>query len=435
MEHFDLVIAGGGILGTSFSYWMSQLYDARIAVVEMAQDVAVHTSGRNTGVIHRPFYLDPEKRKVFARSAQVSCGMWKSYAALRALPWKEVGTLEVAVTAQQSAILEKYLGWAQKNGMRADEVELLDGKQVQGMEPRVHCMSALHSKTDVSVDYGAFTRALKADSAKCGTEFMFGFKVRSVELSSNGLKLTGHKGEQIETEFLLNCAGGNAVDIAHNMGVGLDYTDLHFRGEYWEVTPAKAGMIKTNIYTVPRHPHLPFLDPHWIVRADGRVEIGPNAVLVAGCEAYDGFATSPAELFLKIFERPVSNKLRLFANPEFLKLASEEWMSSLSKKAMVGRVQKFIPDLSVKDFVKRGTAGIRSSVVDATGTFVREAIELRGPRSFHILNYNSPGATGAPAYTAQLTRKLSAGGSLNHLKRRKHPLESFWNFEETVSGF
>src|SRR5439155_928136 len=96
------------------------------------------------------------------------------------------------------------------------------------------------------------------------------------------LVLVGRGNEPHRTRFRINCAGGNSIDLAHRLGVGLEYTDLFFRGEYWEIDPAYHHLASRNVYTVPRHPELPFLDPHWIIRADGRREIGPNAVPVAG---------------------------------------------------------------------------------------------------------------------------------------------------------
>src|SRR5216117_1975683 len=69
VEPWDVAIIGGGILGTSVSYWIGNQHRGRIAVIEKEGDVAVHTSRRNTGVVHRPFYLDPAKRRVFARSS------------------------------------------------------------------------------------------------------------------------------------------------------------------------------------------------------------------------------------------------------------------------------------------------------------------------------------------------------------------------------
>src|SRR2546426_10120012 len=95
MEPWDVVIIGGGILGTSVSYWLGNQYKGRIAVLERQQDVAMHTSRRNTGVVHRPFYLDPVKRRIFARCSQAAYGMCKSYDKVRNLPWGPGPTLEV----------------------------------------------------------------------------------------------------------------------------------------------------------------------------------------------------------------------------------------------------------------------------------------------------------------------------------------------------
>ena len=63
MKKFDIAILGGGILGTTISYWISNLYDSSVCVIEKESNVAQHTSGRNTGVVHTPFYLNPEKKK------------------------------------------------------------------------------------------------------------------------------------------------------------------------------------------------------------------------------------------------------------------------------------------------------------------------------------------------------------------------------------
>ena len=69
-KNFDVVIIGGGILGTSISYFLSALNKSKkIAVIEQAQNVAFHTSGRNTGKVHAPYLYNPEKKKLFAKAA------------------------------------------------------------------------------------------------------------------------------------------------------------------------------------------------------------------------------------------------------------------------------------------------------------------------------------------------------------------------------
>ena len=451
MEPWDVTIVGGGILGTSFAYWLATRYEGRIAVLEKEPQVALHTSRRNTGVVHRPFYLDPVGRKVFARSSQIAYGMWRAYAASRGLPWVPVGTFEIATREDRVSHLETYRKWGLANGMGEDELSLLTEGEVRALEPNVRCHGAIWSKTDTSVDYQAFTVALRDDAERAGARFLLGADVESIDVAGDHLEVqiapaagedrvyvdprarirvsVGTWGEPLRTKFLINAAGGNAIDIAHALGVAREYTDLHFRGEYWEVDPARYYLSSRNLYTVPRHPELPFLDPHWIVRADGRREIGPNAVPVPGPYTYRGFFDDPADLVHKFFEFPIGNKLAVLVNPEFITLATQEWASSISKRAMAKRVQEFLPDLRVEHLIRPGTAGVRAQVVDRHGNFIKEAIEIPGPHSFHVTNYNSPGATGSPAYTAWIVNLLGREGHLDHLKAKAPKPAGLWDFD------
>jgi len=456
MEPWDVTIVGGGILGTSIGYWLARRYAGRIAVVERETQVAVHTSHRNTGVIHRPFYLDPVKRRVFARSSQAAYGMWKTYAADRGLPWTPVSTLEVATSEAQVSVLETYHKWGQENGMAPAELSVLSPEEVREVEPHVDCHGAIWSRTDTAVDYRAFTESLRGDAERAGAAFLTGHEVVSIDVEDDHLAvhvrrrgIPGAVGVDprgripptspaaqatIRTRFLVNCAGGNAVDIAHMLGVGREYADLHFRGEYWTVDPRMAFLARRNIYTVARRPELPFLDPHWIVRTDGRREIGPNAVPVTGPLTYRGFFDDAADPIKKFLEPPVANKVAVLVNPDFLSLAAAEWASSLSKRMMARRVREFLPELRVSHLVSPGTAGVRASCIDRHGNFMKEAIELDGPHSHHILNYNSPGATGAPAYSAWMVANLASRGFLDHLTPKAARPDGPWDFDSVTAA-
>ena len=67
-DEYDLIIIGGGILGTSISYFLSFLNKSKnIAVIEQENSVAQHTSGRNTGKVHAPYLYNPEKKKTICK--------------------------------------------------------------------------------------------------------------------------------------------------------------------------------------------------------------------------------------------------------------------------------------------------------------------------------------------------------------------------------
>jgi L-2-hydroxyglutarate oxidase len=430
---FDILVVGAGVLGVTVAYWLSNLYDCRIALADTAQVAGVHTSSRNTGVIHRPFYLDPKKKRVFARTSLLSLPMWRQLAESSGLPWKPIGTYNVALEEREVKTLERYRAWGIENGMEEEELDLLDGKEVRSREPEVTCKAGLLSKTDVSVDFGIFTRSLWRVLMSRGVKFLGRHRVVSVA-NHSGLLDVGfrtHAGEtSIRCKFLVNAAGGGALEIAHECGLAEGYAALNFRGEYWVVDEPFASKVSSNIYRPPRFPQYPFLDPHFVVRSDGSRQIGPNAVVVPGPYVYSGMGLSRLFSYLN---RPVEPKVKLFTNGDFLSLLAGEWRSSLSKRAMCERVRKFVPALQPAMLNRRAVFGVRSSVINASG-FVPEALLLKGEASAHIINFNSPGATGAPAYSAMVVFKLRSEGLLDGFSEREHGTTiPGWDFDSVTS--
>ncbi len=305
MKPWDVAIIGGGILGTSIAYWLSTRYDSRIAVIEQEADVAEHASSRNTGVVHRPFYLHPERSRLFARSSLISYDLWETYAKVKGLPWKVVGTLKVATREEDVARLDIYMRWAERNGMDEKELDFLDSTAVRSIEPHVACEGALHAKKETAVDFGAFTRELRGDAEANGVRVLLRRRVLGMTSTKGGVEIDIDGARQPHlARYVINCAGGDAMDLAHSLGVALEYTDLHFRGEYWKVGASYSHLSGSNIYSVPRNAEFPFLDPHWIVQVSGEMEIGPNAVLVASPWIYGGFYENLLSLLQKVLEPP-----------------------------------------------------------------------------------------------------------------------------------
>lgn len=416
------VIIGGGVLGVSIAYWLSSVYEGGVCLIEK-DSMACHSTQRNTGVVHRPFYLDPKEKGVFARASRLSHPLWKRLAMDSKVPWEETGTLKLALDENGVKTLEKNILWGIANGMEDNELSLLSKEEAGSMEPNVRCEAALSCKTDVSTDFKILTEALRTKTSSMGCEFVTGKEVTDVE-EKDRITITLKDGEKIESSFAINAAGGWSIDILHKMGLAENYEDLHFLGEYWEVNEKLASR---NIYTVPRYPEFPFLDPHWVCRCDGRFEIGPNAMPVGAPDAYN--KSGVAGMLSKLLEKPVTNKLRLLSNARFMDLAAKEWRNA-SKNGMVSRVAEFIPQIKHSPMGKRGFAGIRSSVMDSMGIFVPEAMEFETSRTFHITNYNSPGATGAPAYAALLVEKMREHGLFKAGKEKR----GIWNIDEITKS-
>jgi len=429
-HNFDIVIIGGGILGTSISYFMSFLNKSKnIAVIEQAPDVAFHTSGRNTGKVHAPYLYNPEKKKLFARAAFHGYDMWEEYAKLHNLPFKKDGVIEVALDKKGTTVLEKYLKWGKQNGLDDKDIEIIDKFEMKKREPEIKCEAALYVHRDGSADYSVFTKHIMKDSKSEGTKFLIDTRVTGIKKENDMWKITLNGEHEVFAKFLINAAGGEAVDIAHNAGVAKNFTDVHFRGEYWKAPEEYRNLTKTSVYSVPEFPDYPFLDPHWIIRVDGSCEIGPNAVPVFSPYGYNKIENIK-EFIPKMLEMLGSGARKAILDKQFQELAINEIRSSMSKSTMIERVKRFLPRIEADKITQKGTAGIRSSVIDEDGKFVPDVIFVDGDASFHVLNYNSPGATGALPISAHIVNHLIKTGMV--ASKNSNDQCGIWKFSKII---
>ncbi|MBT8243557.1 MAG: FAD-dependent oxidoreductase [Nitrosopumilus sp.] len=429
-HNFDIVIIGGGILGTSLSFFLSSLNKSKkIAVIEQAHTVAFHTSGRNTGKVHAPYLYNPKKKKLFAKSAFHGFEMWEEYAKLRELPFKKDGVIEVALDKKGIKVLEKYLKWGKQNGLEEDDIKLVSKEEMKKIEPEIKCEAALHVFRDASTDYSKFTKSIMKDSKKSGTKFLLDTKVTKIKQENGKWSITLNDEQEITAGFVINAAGGQAIDIAHSVDVAEKFTDVHFRGEYWKAPKEYNHLTKTSIYSVPEFPDYPFLDPHWIIRVDGSCEIGPNAVPVFSPHGYDA-AENIKEFIPKMLEMLNSGARKAVFDKQFQELAVNEIQSSMSKTAMVNRVKRFLPKIDASKITQKGTAGIRSSIIDDKGKFAPDVILVEDEMSFHILNYNSPGATGALPFSAHIVNHLNKTGMLT--SEEEDAVCGPWKFSQII---
>ncbi|MGB7953693.1 MAG: FAD-dependent oxidoreductase [Candidatus Nitrosopolaris sp.] len=319
-EIFNIAIIGGGILGTSIAYFLSSSStqsSSEILVIEQEENISLHASARNTGKVHAPFLYDQLKKKLFAF---LGFNMLKEYCNLKSLPFKQDGVLEVATYDSGIDRLHKYIEWGYSNGLQQHELQFLEKDEVHELEPNVKSLAGIYCSKDGSIDYGDVTGELMKDAKLFGCKLVTGGKVvKIVRINYDQYNDDGHiviytnNGRKFATKYLINTAGGNAVDIAHGMEVASEYTDLHFRGENWQAPPEYRDLTKLSIYTVQKYPEYPFLDPQRILHVDGKREVGPNAVPVFSPYAYN-WSTNIKYLIPKIFESSRTGARRIFLN-------------------------------------------------------------------------------------------------------------------------
>jgi L-2-hydroxyglutarate oxidase LhgO len=159
-----------------------------------------------------------------------------------------------------------------------------------------------------------------------------------------------------------------------------------FRGEYYEILPARRSLVRGLIYPVA-DPRFPFLGVHFTRRINGGIEAGPNAVLAMKREGYRKTD----------FDLRDAVETALF--PGFWRMAIKYWRSglgeyyrSLNKQAFTRALQKLVPQIQASDLEPAG-AGVRAQALDPTGRLIDDFMIVKSKRIIHVCNVPSPAAT------------------------------------------
>lgn len=129
---------------------------------------------------------------------------------------------------------------------------------------------------------------------------------------------------------------------------------------------------------------------------DGRITVGPSAVLGLAREGYPKFSVDPRDV------------ARMAAFPGLwrvaranVRLGVTEIGNSLFKRRYLRECRKYAPALTTSDLLPY-EAGIRAQAVRRDGTLVHDFVIERTARMVHVLNSPSPAATAALPIGAHL---------------------------------
>lgn len=379
-EVYDVLIIGAGVTGVAIAWTLARRKPRlKLAVLEKEDGVARHTSGRNSGVVHAGF--NPKPGSLKARFCMEGNRLIHEVCASMGVPLRNVGTLVVARTQGEGAILEELYRRGEANGV--PELQLLGKKELVSREPHVRGGAALFAPTGSVIDSRRFVEAL-AEEAR-GVCFRFEQRVRSIEERSSFYRILTDRGE-FQSQYLINAAGLYADLIAHMLGVGTEYTILPFRGEYYYVR--KSHLVKAMVYPVPDLRY-PFLGIHFTPTAYGELKVGPNAVLALGRESYRNLQIHLGETLSMAWDR----RIWKLWNSDFLRMASQHLWTSLSKRAFLKEANQLVEGLEMKDLIKGPPPGNRAQLVDAHGQLIDDLVVERQETAIHILNVVSPGFT------------------------------------------
>ncbi|MEX0822061.1 MAG: L-2-hydroxyglutarate oxidase [Rhodothermales bacterium] len=391
---YDVAIVGAGIVGLSTGYNLTaRRPDLSVVVLEKEAEVALHQTGRNSGVIHSGIYYTPGSLK--ARNCREGKRALVAFCEREGIAYDMCGKVIVAVSEEERAGLHRIFERGRKNGITCD---LIDADRLREIEPHTAGIEAIYVPEAGIADYRGVALRLAAILRERGHDVLTSAEVVGMSDDGTSMKLETRQGT-VTAENVVTCAGLYADRVARLSGQDPGMAVIPFRGEYYQLRSEARHLCNNLIYPVP-DPAFPFLGVHFTRMVDGRIECGPNAVLAFAREGYRFGTVDIGELG------------EILAYPGFRRLAMRHWKKelyeiwrSLSKRAFLKTLQRLVPAVRMDDLVD-APSGVRAQTVLPSGDLSDDFVIKETRRVLNVCNAPSPAATASLKVGEEVVNRL-----------------------------
>ncbi len=371
---FDVVIIGGGVIGSLISYRLSQ-YDFSVCLLEKEADLAMEETSANSAIVHAGY--DPVPGSAKAKYNVLGNSMMEPLCEALHVPFVRNGSLVLGFTPEDQSHLSLLLERGKANGVEG--LEMLSPEQVLKMEPNLspEILCALYAPTGGIVCPYELTLAASEAAYQNGVEYRFEHEVigirtneKTVEPSdiSSGARFEvtcrvsgSNRKHRLTCRFLINAAGAFSDRISAMAG-DASFTIIPRRGEYMILDKTFPYKVSRTIFQTPSSKGKGVLVTATV---DGNTLIGPNAQEIAD---------------------PSDDRI------------TQEGQNEIFLQAL-----RSVPSLDRKWMI-RSFAGIRST--PSTHDFIiGESSLVQG--FFQAAGIESPGLTSAPAIAVEMERLIT----------------------------
>ncbi len=344
----DVVIIGGGVIGTSIARELSR-YSLEIILIEKEDDIAMGTSKGNSGIIHAGYNADFKTLK--GRLNIKSNPRFDKLCQDLKVRFKRIGSLVVGFNEQDMKKLRELKKNGVKNGIKNSEI--IAGNKLFELEPHLNPQAkyALYAPSAGIISPYKFTIALADSAVTNGVKVLLETEAKDIRIKERQICGVVTSRGLIETRTVINAAGLYADEIAKTAGDSFKISPL--KGEYQLFDKQWGNLVNHILFPIPTKLSKGILVAPTV---HGNLLIGPNSCRV---KEKDDLSTTKAGI-----------------------------------KEVHAGARKLIPYLPHQDLIN-SFAGLRGDIEGGDDFFIEASKKVRG--FINVAGIESPGLSSAPA--------------------------------------
>jgi sarcosine oxidase, subunit beta len=223
-ETADVVIIGGGIVGSSVAWHLTQAGCRNVLVLERESQQGLGSTGKSMGGVRAQF-----STAVNIRMSLYSIPIFAAFDEITGHPsgYKSHGYLFVATAAAHLEYLRRNYERQAALGLRG--VELLGPEEVSRRVPQLRCNDILGGSfcaTDGFVDPYSVMKGFMAAACEHGATLRRGVEVAGIDVDARGVAGVRTNRGSIASRTVVNAAGPWAAQVARMAGIDLPVSPL-----------------------------------------------------------------------------------------------------------------------------------------------------------------------------------------------------------------
>jgi len=377
---YDVLIVGGGVVGTALLYTLSKYTDIKnIGLIEKYSDFGlVNSASYNNsqtlhfGDIETNYSL--EKAKSVKRMADMVMQYLESEKDIssRKELFSKYSKMVLAVgTGQVQELKKRYPAFSQLfpklKMIERDEIGKIEPRVLEGRDPGQEIL-ALVTEDGYTVDFKRLCHSFVDNALRKNPDLEIHLNTKLIKISKSEDQFTvlTSKGE-VRASVVVIAAGGHSLLIAKSLGYGKNLSVLSMAGSFYTAPKVLNG----KVYTLQKA-KLPFAaihgDPE--VHSEEITRFGPTAKPIFQLERYNWSTFFEYWKTFGLGIRPIMSLLNIIFDKVLFSYIVVNFLYDLpfiGKRLFIRQIRKIVPSLKLKElrYAKR-IGGTRPQIVNNT---------------------------------------------------------------------